>query len=262
VATPGKLTARQLDTSPPGSDHARVSGVVDEWRTRIAAVRLEVTEHARRVGRAPDDVTIVAVTKTLPPEAVVAAARAGLSDAGENYVQEARDKRPRSPEAVRWHLIGALQRNKAKLAAQVFDRVHSLDTLAVAEVLAQASHALGRRLPVLLQVNTAPGRDRHGVTADEAFGLAEGVLALPGLALDGLMTIAPADAAGEASRGHFRALREVRDRLATRLGVELPHLSMGMSEDFVVALEEGATMLRLGRVLFGARGPAAWREGS
>jgi hypothetical protein len=239
-----------------------VAAVVEEWRARIDAVRQEVAGHARRVGRDPAEITIVAVTKTLPPEAVTAAARGGLADVGENYVQEARDKRLRSLEQVRWHLIGALQRNKAKVAARVFDRVHSLAALPAAAVLAEASRALGRRLPVLLQVNTAPGRDRHGVAADEASGLAEGVLALPGLALDGLMTIAPADAAGEASRGHFRTLREVRDRLATRLGVELPHLSMGMSEDFVVAVEEGATMLRLGRVLFGARGPAAWREGS
>ena len=235
---------------------------VDEWRARIDAVRQEVAAHARCIGRDPSGIIIVAVTKTLPPEAVTAAARAGLSDVGENYVQEARDKRARSPEPVRWHLIGPLQRNKAKVAARVFDRVHSLDTLAVAAPLAEASRALGRRLPVLLQVNTAPERARHGIAAEAASGLAEGVLALDGLVLDGLMTIAPADAPGEASRAHFRTLREVRDRLATRLGVELPHLSMGMSEDFVFALEEGATMLRLGRVLFGARGPGAWREGS
>jgi pyridoxal phosphate enzyme (YggS family) len=239
-----------------------VSAVVDEWRTRIDAVRQGVADHARRIGRDPDEVTIVAVAKTLPPEAVTAAAQGGLSDIGENFVQEARDKQAHSPHTLRWHLVGTLQRNKARLAARVFDRVHSLDTLAVAETLAEASRALGRRLPVLLQVNTSLDLDRHGVAADEASGLAEGVLALPGLALDGLMTVAPADAAGAASRGHFRTLREVRDRLANRLGVELPHLSMGMSGDFVVALEEGATMLRLGRVLFGARGQAAWREGS
>lgn len=239
-----------------------MSAAVDEWSKRIAAVRQEVAGHARRVGRDPAQVVVVAVTKTLPPEAVAAAVAGGLGDVGENYVQEARDKRPRLPEDVRWHLIGTLQCNKAKLAARIFDRIHALDALATAETLAAAATALGRRLPVLLQVNTAPGRDRHGVGAEALAALAERVLALPGLALDGLMTIAPADGAGEASRPHFRALREVRDRLATRLGVELPHLSMGMSEDFVVAVEEGATMLRLGRVLFGARGPAAWREGS
>jgi pyridoxal phosphate enzyme (YggS family) len=224
-------------------------------------VRQEVVGHVRRIGRDPAGVTIVAVTKTLPPDAVAAVVQGGLTDVGENYVQEARDKRAHAPEPVRWHLIGTLQRNKARLAARLFDRVHSLDSLSAAEALAEA-RGDGDRLPVLLQVNTAPGRERHGVSADALPALAERVLALPGLALDGLMTVAPAGEVGEAARGHFRTLRELRNHVASRLGVELPHLSMGMSEDFVVALEEGATMLRLGRVLFGARGPAAWREGS
>jgi pyridoxal phosphate enzyme (YggS family) len=216
----------------------------------------------RRVGRDPGAVTIVAVTKTLPPQAVTVAFRSGLTDVGENYVQEARDKRAHAPETVRWHLIGTLQRNKARLAARVFHRVHSLDTLAAAEALAEACTGLGQCLPVLLQVNTTPEQGRHGVTADALPQLAARVLGLPGLALDGLMTLAPAGCGGEGARGHFRTLREVRDHLAKRLGVELPHLSMGMSDDFVAAVEEGATMLRLGRVLFGARGPVAWREGS
>lgn len=235
---------------------------VEAWRARIDAVRHDVAARVRGLGRDPSGVIIVAVTKTLPPTAVAAVAAAGLEDVGENYVQEARDKRQHSEAAVRWHLIGTLQRNKARLAARIFDRVHSLDALVVAEALGVAAAALGRRLPVLLQVNTVPGRDRHGLDPDGVVGLAERVVALPGLALDGLMTIAPADAGGEAARAHFRSVRQIRDSLANRLGVELPHLSMGMSEDFAVALEEGATMLRLGRVLFGVRGHAAWREGS
>ena len=233
----------------------------DPWDQRIDAVRQEVEGYVRRIGRDPAEVTIVAVTKTLPPDAVAAVFRGGLRDVGENYVQEARDKRRQAPEPVRWHLIGTLQRNKARLAARLFDRVHSLDSLPAAEALAEARNAADR-LPVLLQVNTAPEHERHGVSADAVPALAERVLALPGLALDGLMTVAPAGDGGEAARRHFRTLRELRNHVASRLGVELPHLSMGMSEDFVVALEEGATMLRLGRVLFGARGPAAWREGS
>ena len=233
----------------------------DSWTERINAVRQEVAGHVRRVGRDPAAVTIVAVTKTLPPEAIASAVRAGLTDVGENYVQEARDKRAHAPEPVRWHLIGTLQRNKARLAARLFDRIHSLDTLGAAEALAEGRRG-AERLPVLLQVNTAPERERRGVAAEAVPALAEHVLGLPGLALDGLMTVAPAGDLGEAARPHFRTLRELRNQLASRLGVELPHLSMGMSEDFVVALEEGATMLRLGRVLFGARGPAAWREGS
>lgn len=235
---------------------------VEEWRVRIDAARHEVEAQVRRVGRDPAEVTIVAVTKTLPPDAVEAAAVAGLTDVGENYVQEGRDKRKRCTAVVRWHLIGTLQRNKAALAAGTFDCVHSLDSLPVAEALGAAASARGRSLPVLLQVNTAPDRARHGLEPEDVPALAERVLSLPGLLLSGLMAIAPADATGEAARAHFRALRELRDRAATRLGVELPHLSMGMSEDFAVALEEGATMLRLGRMLFGARGLAAWREGS
>jgi pyridoxal phosphate enzyme (YggS family) len=235
---------------------------VEAWRARIDAVRHDVEARMRRAGRDPAEVTIVAVTKTLPPEAVAAAAAAGLRDVGENYVQEGRDKRRHVTADVRWHLIGTLQRNKAALAASTFDWVHSIDALPVAEALGRAAQARRRRLPVLLQVNTAPGRERHGLDPEDVQVLAERVVALPSLALCGLMTIAPAGAPGEASRPHFRALRELRDRTATGLGVELPHLSMGMSEDFAVALEEGATMLRLGRMLFGARGQAAWREGS
>src|SRR5262245_40478191 len=155
---PRACDARQLDRSWSGSDHACVPAIADSWRERIDAVRHEVAGHARRVGRDPGDVAIVAVTKTLPPEAVAAAFRSGLTDVGENYVQEARDKRAHVPEAVRWHLIGTLQRNKARLAARVFDRVHSLDTFAAAEALAEERAALGRPLPVLLQVNTAPER--------------------------------------------------------------------------------------------------------
>jgi len=239
-----------------------VSVAAEEWRVRIDAVRHEIEARVRGVGRDPAGVTIVAVTKTLPPDAVAAAAAAGLADVGENYVQEGRDKRKRCTAVVRWHLIGTLQRNKAALAASTFDWVHSLDSLPVAEALDRATVARGRRLPVLLQVNTAPERDRHGLAPEGVPALAERVTSLPGLRLSGLMAIAPADATGEASRAHFRALRDLRDRVANRLGVELPHLSMGMSEDFAVALEEGATMLRLGRMLFGARGLAAWREGS
>jgi len=238
-----------------------VAAPVDSWTERINAVRQEVADHVRRIGRDPAAITIVAVTKTLPPQAIASAARGGLTDVGENYVQEARDKRAHAPEPVRWHLIGTLQRNKARLAARLFDRIHSLDALGAAEALAEGRHG-AEPLPVLLQVNTAPERVRHGLSADAVPALAERVLGLPGLALDGLMTVAPAADLGEAARPHFRALRELRKHLENRLGVELPHLSMGMSEDFVVALEEGATMLRLGRVLFGARGPGAWREGS
>jgi pyridoxal phosphate enzyme (YggS family) len=239
--------------------HARAERVNDP-ATCLPAVRATIAAAARRRGRAPEGIRIGAVTKTFPPAAVRAALDAGLADVGESYVQEARDKRAQVPDGT-WHLVGPLQRNKARLAVATFDRLHALDDLAVAEAVAEAARQAGRRLPVLVQVNVAGDAAKHGVAVDDAGALCAALLALPALALDGLMTIGPPVDDPEAARPVFRGLRELRDDLARRLGVELPHLSMGMSDDFAVAVEEGATLVRLGRVLFGARGSGAWREG-
>ena len=221
-----------------------------EVGARLAAVRSDIAAAASRVGRDPAAVQIVAVTKTFVASTVAAAMAAGLSDVGENYVQEASAKRAAVGPGARWHLIGGLQRNKVRAALATFDCIHTVDSVALANALATG---LGdRRLPVLIQVNVAGEASKRGVLPEAAEALAAAVLSLPGLRLDGLMTVPPAG--GEAtSRGHFRHLRELRDRVAKRLGVELPHLSMGMSDDFPVAVEEGATWLRLGRVLFGTR---------
>ena len=217
---------------------------------RLAAVRAEVVSAAGRVGRDPASVHIVAVTKTFPAAVVEAALAAGLDDVGENYVQEAAAKRAAVGRRGRWHLIGGLQRNKVRPALATFDRIHTIDSIGLARTLAAA---LGdRRLPVLIQVNVAGEASKRGVLPDGAGELAAAVLSLPALALDGFMTVPPAEGA-TAARAHFRRLRELRDHVANRLGVELPHLSMGMSDDFPVAVEEGATWLRLGRVLFGTR---------
>ena len=224
---------------------------------RLATVRSVIAAAARRSGRAATDVTIVAVTKTFPPAAVDCALAAGLADVGENYVQEAKAKRTRAPHG-RWHLIGGLQTNKVRAAVATFDRI---DDARVAGAVAAAARAAGRRLPVLVQVNVARDSAKRGIDADGARALCADVLRLPGLALDGLMTIGALTDDVEDGRAAFRLLREVRDDVAARLGVELPHLSMGMSDDFAAAVEEGATLVRLGRVLFGARGAAAWREG-
>lgn len=235
------------------------------FATRLAAVRDAVERAARAAGRDPAGIRVVAVTKTRPPADVIAAREAGLAEIGESYLQEARTKR----EAVRrlradtgrWHLIGGLQRNKVRGAVAVFDVVESVDSAALAGALAAEAARADRRLAVLVQVNVSGERSKRGVAPDAAETLVAEVLRHPALALEGLMTIAaPADDP-ESARPAFRLLREVRDRAAKRLGVELPHLSMGMSDDFTVAVEEGATWLRLGRVLFGARGPSAWREG-
>lgn len=237
------------------------SGSMDTLTTRLASVRATIATAAGRVGRRADDVGIVAVTKTFPPEAVADAVAAGLVDIGENYVQEAQAKRARV-SAGTWHLIGGLQRNKARAAVATFDRLHTIDGLALARAVDTAAAGAGRRLPVLVQVNVAGEDGKRGVASEAVAGLCEGVLGLPALALDGLMTIGPAGDDPESMRPWFRTLRDIRDVVAQRLGVELPHLSMGMSDDFAIAVEEGATLVRLGRVLFGGRRASAWREGT
>jgi pyridoxal phosphate enzyme (YggS family) len=231
-------------------------------RARLAVVGATIAASARRAGRRPEAIQIVAVTKTFPVGAIVAAIAAGLEHIGENYVQEAEAKRDASGGAGVWHLIGGLQRNKARTAAVVFDWVHSLDSAALAGALSRHAIDGGRRLDVLIQVNVAGAPGQRGVAPDAVAKLAADVARLDGVVLRGLMTIAPADAPESAIRMHFRQLRDLRDDLARSLGVELPHLSMGMSDDFAIAVEEGATLLRLGRALFGPRGPRSWREGS
>jgi pyridoxal phosphate enzyme (YggS family) len=242
----------------PGFD--RVTDTAADVQARLARVRTTIAEAARRAGREPRTVAIVAVTKTFPPEVVAHALAAGLGDVGENYVQEATAKRAQVSGGT-WHLIGGLQRNKVRAAVATFDRLHTVDGVALATAVDAAARDAGRRMPVLVQVNVAEDSAKRGADADAAADLCRTVLRLPGLALDGLMTIGPLVDDPEASRPGFRRLREVRDEIARRLGVELPHLSMGMSDDFAVAVEEGATLVRLGRVLFGARRAGAWREG-
>jgi pyridoxal phosphate enzyme (YggS family) len=242
-----------------GVEPARVSRDAIELEARLARVRATIVTAARRAGRDPSAVRIVAVTKTFPPDAVASALAAGLADVGENYVQEAAAKRAHVPTGT-WHLIGGLQRNKVRAAVRTFDRVHTLDGLALAAAVDAAAREAGRRMPVLVQVNVADEAGKRGTAPAAAAALCEAVLRLPGLVLDGLMTIGPAVDDPEAARPGFRALRALRDDVARRVGVELPHLSMGMSDDFAVAVEEGATLVRLGRVLFGARRSAAWRE--
>jgi len=229
---------------------------------RLEGVRAEIAAAAHVSARDPASIGIVAVTKTLPPDAVLAALAAGLGDIGENYVQEGRLKRLAIGGRGTWHLVGGLQRNKVRAAVAVFDRLHTLDSDALALALDEAMAGTGRSLPVLIQVNVGGEPSKRGVPPDAVLGLAKTVVQRPGLALEGLMAVPPPPAVPEASRQHFRLVREVRDHTANRLGVELPHLSMGMSNDFRVAVEEGATWLRLGRALFGARGPGAWRPGS
>jgi len=220
---------------------------------RLAEVRARIAgRQAQRGWSHP--VTIVAVTKTHPAEAVRAAARAGVTAVGENRVQEALAKQAEVPDvAVEWHLIGTLQRNKAKHAVNRFTLIHSVDSLPLAAELDKRAGA-GTRQAVLVQVNCSGEPQKGGVEPDGLPALLDGMAALPRVEVRGLMTMAELSQDEDAVRGAFRLLRTLRDEAAAR-GHRLPELSMGMSGDYLVAVEEGATMVRLGTLLFGERLP-------
>jgi pyridoxal phosphate enzyme (YggS family) len=217
------------------------------------AVLARIATAARRAGRDADDVQLVAVSKTVPAERVRAAIAAGLIVLGENRVQEAEAKRPLAPGAT-WHLVGPLQSNKARRAIETFDMIQSVDSAGLAERLSRIAAELGRApLPVLLQVNVDddPAKAGFGPAALEA--ALGSILDLPGIRIDGLMTVGRVSASAEAARPTFVALRQVSGRLRERDPRLGPALSMGMSDDFEVAVEEGATIVRVGRALFGER---------
>ncbi len=235
----------------------------------IARVRERIAAAARRAGRSPDDITLIAVTKTYPPHLIAMALAAGVGDCGENRVQEAAAKIPLlAHERVCWHLIGHLQTNKAKRAVQLFDVIHSLDSMRLAETLNRHIEAVAlpgrQRLPVLLQVNVSgeeskegfplPGSIDNRVAFDVFASEVERIAALPYLDVQGLMTMAPYVPDAEAARPIFKMLHIVRDELARRVPqASWQHLSMGMTNDFEVAIEEGATLVRIGRAIFGER---------
>ncbi len=229
---------------------------------RIAALRARIDAAARRAGRDPAGVHLLGASKRQPAARIAAAARAGLRDFGENYVQETGSKilqvkeilGSRASSLLRWHGIGRLQRNKAREAVASFSRIHTVDSARLAAELARHAAAAGRRLPVLLQVNLSGEPQKAGVAATDLPALLNAVAAQASLEAVGLMTMpAPAEDP-EAVRPIFAALRALRDELrATPSGAKLSELSMGMSHDFEVAVEEGATWVRIGTELFGPR---------
>jgi hypothetical protein len=218
-------------------------------RDGVEAVRGRIAAACQRAGRNTADVTLIAVTKVFPASYVTEALAAGVTDIGENRVQEAKEKKPlvddRSGQA-RWHLIGHLQTNKAKDAVRLFDVIHTVDSVALGEKLARAADGEKKRQDVLLQVNIGDEPQKSGAAKGEVEALARALAAIPSLRLRGLMAIPPVGTADE-SRPYFRELRTLRDALG------LEHLSMGMSEDFEAAIEEGATLVRVGRAIFGSR---------
>jgi pyridoxal phosphate enzyme (YggS family) len=228
---------------------------VEMIRARLAAVEERIAAAAARAGRDPGEVTLVGISKTMPLAAVEAAYGAGITHLGENRVQEAVEKYAAfKPEGLTLHLVGHLQRNKARRAALLFDFVHSVDSPALADALAEGCRDRAAPLPVLVEVNLAGEESKFGVAPEAALPLLAHLLTLPALAPRGLMTIAPLVPSAEEVRPVFRGLRALRDRCQAELGVDLPHLSMGMTNDYEVAIEEGATLVRIGRAIFGERG--------
>ncbi len=240
---------------------------MNDIAARIAQIRERIAAAARSAGRRPEEVSLVAVSKTHGPDMARAAVVAGVGHLGENRVQEAAPKIAALADLTprpRWHLIGHLQRNKARAAAELFDMIQSVDSLRLAEALGRHAAELGRRLPVLLQVNVS------GEASKEGFALAGGVAnrlayatlradiervaTLPGIAIHGLMTIAPITGSPDQARPTFCLLRELRDDLARHIPeVRWDDLSMGMTDDFEAAIAEGATIVRVGRAIFGER---------
>jgi PLP dependent protein len=230
------------------------SGDVQALRDARAAVLARIAGAAARAGREASDVRLIAVTKTVPVERVRAAIAVGLLELGENRVQEGADKRPLAPGAS-WHLIGPLQSNKVRRAVDAFDAIESIDSLELASRVARVAGELraGRPLPVLLQVNVDVDPAKAGFCEPDLVRDLPAILELRELRVDGLMTIGRLVADPDLARPTFAALRELSARLRAANPTLGPELSMGMSDDFEVAVEEGATTIRVGRALFGAR---------
>jgi pyridoxal phosphate enzyme (YggS family) len=236
-----------MSEMPAESDPRGLSTQVSVIAANLHRVQERVRAACERAGRSPDEVTIIGISKGFPASAVVAAYEAGLSDIGENRVQEAAGKVEAATAQgarPRWHLVGHLQSNKVKTALGLFDIIHSVDSLRLAEVVSRQARAF---VPVLLEVNVAGEESKFGFRPDEVPGALAGARALPNVDVQGLMTVAPLAEDAEDVRPVFRRLRELGESLGLR------QLSMGMSDDFEVAVEEGATLVRIGRAIFGPR---------
>jgi pyridoxal phosphate enzyme (YggS family) len=216
-------------------------------------VRAQIAQAAEKVGRAASDIELVAITKTHPAEKVREAIEVGQTLFGESRVQEARAKIPELPSNSRWHFVGHLQKNKIRPTLPLFELIHSVDSLALAQDMNRIAAEDGMHSRVLLEVNVTGEGSKFGFKPDKLRQDMEALLALPRLSIEGLMTIPPLAKEAEASREHFVDLRELRDRLETEFQIKLPHLSMGMTNDFFVAVEEGATLVRVGTAIFGER---------
>lgn len=233
---------------------------MSDLSANLEAVRQRIAAAAARVGRQPDEITLIAVSKTRPVEEIAAALAAGATDFGENYVQELVEKQQALGDhkpVPQWHFIGHLQRNKVRFIVPFCSLIHVVDSVRLAEEISQRAGQCGRVQPVLLQVDLAGEETKFGCPEGELSPVVEALQSLASLDWQGLMTIPPLGSSPEQSRPYYQRLARVRDELASQ-GVperHLRHLSMGMSNDYEVAIEEGATLVRIGTAIFGARAP-------
>lgn len=224
-------------------------------REALQDVRARIRAAAERANRDPSGITLVAVSKGIDVERVEAALEAGVTDLGESRVQETQQRLLPLRDRATFHLIGHLQTNKAKFAVELYDWVHSVDSPKLARILDERARAAGRTLRVLVEVNTSGETSKHGVPPDELIGVLDALAECPALHMRGLMTIGPRFGGDEGARASFRILRGLRSAVGDRMEVSAHelHLSMGMSDDFEIAIEEGATIVRVGSAIFGHR---------
>ena len=220
---------------------------------KLERVREQIAQAATKSGRGVDDVELVAISKTHDAQKVREAVEAGQALFGESRVQEARVKIPELPSNLRWHFVGHLQKNKIRHALPLFELIHSVDALAQAQEINRIAEEEGLHPRVLLEINVAGEGSKFGFEPATLRAEMESLLALPRLSILGLMTIPPIADEAEASRKYFVQLRELRDQLQTEFHVDLAQLSMGMTQDFLIAVEEGATLVRVGTAIFGER---------
>ncbi len=226
----------------------------------LEQIEQRIRSACERAGRTRDSVLLLAVSKTHPPETIREAVNLGLTFFGENKIQEAKAKIPNSPGQARWHFIGHLQSNKCRDAVEWFEMIQGVDSLAIAQEINKRAEQAGKTMPILLEINVAGEGSKFGYQPEQMLADLPALTALPRLEIHGLMAIPPYTPVPEKARPYFQKLRELKQQAEALLGAPLPHLSMGMSGDFEVAIEEGATIVRIGTALFGERLSSVRRE--
>jgi hypothetical protein len=224
-------------------------------KQNLQTLKTRIGDACAKVGRSPSEITLIAVTKTVPVDIIGLGIEAGITVIGENRVQEAQEKFPIIGNKVQWHLVGHLQTNKVKKVLEIFSMIQSVDSLHLAAEIEKRANSLNKVIPVLIEVNTSQEETKFGVNPNELMRLINDMLPLSHLKISGLMTIGPGLAIEdkEKSRPCFQLLYELKHRAETEFGISLPYLSMGMSSDFEVGIEEGSNMIRVGTAIFGER---------